>query len=283
MKTSYKLSFQIWALTFICGSVFFIIALYWYQDYASIMEFISDFFILKNWYLLVCIAIFSLFIALVSRYFISHIFEKIQENNTKLKDYNHFLAHELKTPISVMYSHLDMLMYGYDKKIVEKSRDELKNMIHIIDGLLNFSESIKILSKKNINLENFIKNFTLSLETKDNIVIFNEEFNFSIYTDELLFGRAVQNLIDNALKYSHDEKLEIYIHQDRIIFQNSLEKELLKWELGELQEKSFNKTFEEKRGHGIGIPMLKEITKELWFEMNICTEKKKFIVEIIFN
>jgi signal transduction histidine kinase len=43
------------------------------------------------------------------------------------------LAHELKTPISVISSNMDVLKYGFDEKIVEKSKQELKHMIKIID------------------------------------------------------------------------------------------------------------------------------------------------------
>jgi signal transduction histidine kinase len=43
------------------------------------------------------------------------------------------LAHELKTPISVISSNMDVLKYGFDEKIVKKSKQELKNMTKIID------------------------------------------------------------------------------------------------------------------------------------------------------
>ena len=221
-------------------------------------------------------------ISWISQYFITHIFEKIDANNTKLKDYNHFLAHELKTPISVMYSNFDVLEYEHDAQIIKNSKSELKNMIHIIDGLLNFSESLHVWEKQHINVENFLHSFIPHLENTENITIFNQQFNFTIYSDELLFGRVVQNLIDNALKYSYDGKLHISILQDKLVFKNKIEKQLTKSELESLQEKSFTKTFEEKRGHGIGIPMLKEITKELGYEMIVSSKKDNFIVEIIF-
>ena len=282
MKISHKISIQIGGFVFLCGVVFFIIALYWYQDYESVKEFLEHFIIPKNIYLLVCIAIFSLCIWIISKYFIWHIFEKIEINNAKLKDYNHFLAHELKTPISVIYSNLDVLSYWFDEKIIHASRNELKNMIRIVDWLLNFSESMKISDKWEINLENFIKMHSASLENSGDILIHNNEFNFSIITDELLFMRVVKNLIDNALKYSDNHKLDIYIQEDKLVFINNIEKTLWKWDLEKVQEKFFSKTFEEKKGHGIGIPMLTEIVKKLWYEMKISSKEKQFIVEIIY-
>jgi signal transduction histidine kinase len=43
--------------------------------------------------------------------FIKKIFKNIENNNHKLQEYNHFLAHELKTPIAVVQSNLDVLEY----------------------------------------------------------------------------------------------------------------------------------------------------------------------------
>lgn len=282
MKISHKISLQISAFVFLSGVVFFIIALYWYQDFSSVRDFLENFFIEKNMYLLFFIAMFSLWVGMLSKIFLGYIFENIKKHNDKLKDYNHFLAHELKTPISVMYSNLDVLSYWYDEKIISASRKELKNMIQIIDGLLNFSESIRIGRKTEINLENFLRRHSYTLGRWENIVIHNKQFNSTLYSDELLFARVVKNLIDNALKYSLNWKLDIYIQEGKIRFENKLEETLSDGDIKRLTEKFFSKSFESKKWHGIWIPMLKEICKQLGYEMKIFSEDKKFIVEVIF-
>lgn len=282
MKISHKISLQIAGFIFLAGVVFFIIALYWYQDFESVKDFLDNFFIEKNMYLLCFIALFSLCIGLLSKLILWHIFENIQKHNNKLKDYNHFLAHELKTPISVMYSNLDVLSYGFDQKIIDASRKELKNMITIIDGLLNFSESIQIGRKTEINLENFLKKHSYTLWESENIILHNKEFNLSLYTDELLFSRVVKNLIDNALKYSSDGKLHIFLDSQGLRFENSILKTLSESDIAKVTEKFFSKSFEDKKWHGIGIPMLREICKKLGYEMKMHSKDNKFIVEIVF-
>ena len=100
--------------------------------------------------------------------FLFILFEKnFSQNvyNQSLKDYNHYLAHELKTPISVIFSDLEVLKYWFDKKIIENSQNQLKNMINIIDVLLSFSESLNISERENINIENFLK-LILALKNK---------------------------------------------------------------------------------------------------------------------
>mgnify|MGYP000701756010 CR=1 FL=1 len=45
----------------------------------------------------------------------------------------------------------------YENDYIKISKSELKNMTEIINGLLNFSETIQITNKTDINLENFIR------------------------------------------------------------------------------------------------------------------------------
>ena len=73
------------------------------------------------------ILIITSFCVYISLYFIwKKFFSKLDVYNQSLKDYNHYLAHELKTPISVIFSDLEVLKYWFDKKIIENSQNQLK-------------------------------------------------------------------------------------------------------------------------------------------------------------
>lgn len=282
MKLTHKISLQITFLVFLSWIAFFIITLFWYQSSWSIREFLSAFFVIKNFILIWFIFLFSLWIWSVFNLFFSHFFLKIEENNKALKKYNHFLAHELKTPITVMYSNFDVLEYGFDIEIIKRSKSELKNMIKIIDGLLNFSESMTLGEKKDINLENFLKGFSFDFEEKNKIIFHNASFNASIYTDELLFSRVVKNLIENALKYSSNKEVDIFISDKSLRFENKISYTLSDNDIQNISEVFYKKSFEEKSWHGIWLPMLKEICEKLWYELIIRSSDNKFIVEIIF-
>ncbi len=281
MKNITKISLQITLFLFILSVVFFIIALFWYGNYNSIKNFLENFLIDKNIILLILIWIFSLFIWFFSRFIIWDIFSNIEENNKKLKDHNHYLAHELKTPIAVMSSNLDVLQYWFDENIVKKSKKELQSMTKIIDSLLNLSETIQMNSKKDINLENFLKNYMSFLENWGNITIHNSLFNFWIHTDEALFLRVIKNLIENALKYSLNWKLDIYITKEKLIFSNPIERTLKKEEIQKLLEK-FSRNNQRKDWYGLGLCFIQEIIKNLWYKFNLTSEDNNFIVEIIY-
>lgn len=282
MKNHIHLSIKIWGLVFFSAILFFIIALFWYQDYSSVKIFLVDFFSYKNLILLVCLFIFSIIISFISSIFIKKIFQKIEINNKKLQEYNHYLAHELKTPISVIQSNLDVLKYWFDEEKIDSSKSELKNMTEIINGLLNFSETIQITNKTDINLENFIRKNLFFIEWKNNIEIINNEFNFSIRTDELLFERVVKNLIENALKYSLDEKLKIKIFSDKIIFENNIHVTLEQEALEKISTKFYSWSYNEKSWNWIWISMIQEILKTLWYKLKISSHNNKFFAEIIF-
>jgi signal transduction histidine kinase len=282
MKNITKTSLQITIFLFISSIVFFIIALFWYGNFKSIKDFVENFWVYKNITLAILIAIFSILIWFFSRFIIGNIFNKIEENNNKLKDYNHYLAHELKTPISVINSNLEVLSYGFDEKKVSDSKIELKNMIKIIDWLLNFSESFNNLEKVEINVENFIKKLINFKSYKNNIKLVNKEFNFSIFTDEVLFERVINNLIENALKYSPDRSLNIYINSDKLIFENNLYKDINEEELEKIHDKFYSKSCNENTGSGLWIAMIEEIVKVLWYEIIISSKDGKFVVEIVY-
>jgi len=283
MKNHINLSLKISGLVFASAILFFIVSLFWYQNYSSVRIFLDDFFVYKNIFLLFLILLFSIIIWITSGFFIKKIFNNIEIYNKKLKDYNHFLAHELKTPIAIVQSNLEVLEYWFDKEKISNSKNELKNMTEIINGLLNFSETIQITNKIDINLENFIKQNLYFIEWWSNIKIINNEFNLSIHTDELLFARVVKNLIENALKYSLDKKLNIILYSDKIKFENNIHRTLEQKDIDKIYKKYYSWSYNDEIWNGIWIPMIDEIIKTLWFTMKISSNDYKFIVEIHFD
>lgn len=221
-------------------------------------------------------------IFLVVFYFIFNYFWKIENLNKKLIDYNHFLAHEIKTPISVIHSNLEVLKYWFDTNLILKSQLELKSITNIIDSLLHFAESLKITELKTINLENFIKNYIswLKLNWKK-INIYNKEFNYLIKTDEVLFWRVLKNLIENALKYTFSQDVNIEIKWNSLIISNDIEKTLTTYEINTIFYKFYSNS--NKWSYWIWIPLIKEVLKNLWFWFEIYSSNNKFFAKIIFN
>lgn len=281
MKNYKHIWLKIFWVVFFCAILFFIIALFWYQDYSSIKVFIWEFFVWKNIILVFLLFLFSIIIWIISCFFIKKIFTDIENNNKKLQEYNHYLAHELKTPIAVVQSNLDVLEYWFDKEKILWSKKELKNMVNIINGLLDFSQTIQITNKVDVNVENFIRKNLYFIQWSQNIEILNNEFNFSIYTDEILFERVIKNLIENALKYGLDKKLKIIITTQKIIFENNIHATLETQHIEKIFTKFYSWSYNGSQWNGLWIPMIQEILKTLWYSLEIKSQDNKFIAEII--
>ncbi len=293
MNNKHKLSLEITVAICMFFAIFGTIFLFIFSDSISIKDFFHKIFEQKEifgkdvvyFYSYVAtksiILVFGIYF--LSYVFISRHFSQIEKYNKKLQDYNHYLAHELKTPIAVVTSNLDVLKYGYDEEKIKNSQGELKNMVKIIDGLLNFSETIQINNKKNINLENFINKHIYFFENKENISIHNKEFNFGIETDEVLFLRVIKNLIENALKYSLDGKINIYIQKDKLIFENKIYATLTQEEITKIFQKFYSQSYNNQKGSGIWLPMIQEIVKTLGYSLKVTSKDNKFLVEIIYQ
>ena len=222
---------------------------------------------------------------LIVYFYWKNYFKKVEKYNENLKNYNHYLAHELKTPISVIFSNLEVLKYWFYEEIIKNSEIELKNMVSIIDILLTFSETVNINEKEDLNLENLLKSYISKYfyESKNKIFITNKEFNFYIETNLVLFKRVIRNLLENALKYSLDWDVFIKIENNKIIFENSIEKDFSKEELEKLTSKFYRKENQNKNGFGLGLNLIKEILNFLNYDFKLFSENKKFIAEINFK
>jgi two-component system, OmpR family, sensor histidine kinase CiaH len=92
------------------------------------------------------------FITYFISYFLAKItIEPIEENNKKLKEYNHNLAHEIKTPLAVINSNLELLELSYDRNLISSSKEEIASMVDITDSLLFLSENNELKEKEKIN------------------------------------------------------------------------------------------------------------------------------------
>jgi len=70
MKNITKTSLQLTIFIFIVSITFFIITLFWYQNFKNIKDFLENFLVYKNIILIALIFIFSIIIGLFSRFII---------------------------------------------------------------------------------------------------------------------------------------------------------------------------------------------------------------------
>ena len=142
--------------------------------------------------------------------------KKIYADYKRQKDFSSNVAHELRTPIAVMKSQLDL----FEKKNTDQ---DAKKMLRVLDTNVNklsgLVDAILSLRKKSdiiptdVNLDVLIEEIILDLEDKaqaKDVEILWENSDINIKTDDSLLQRLVFNIVDNAVKYNNSGgKVEI--------------------------------------------------------------------------
>lgn len=142
--------------------------------------------------------------------------KKIYADYKRQKDFSSNVAHELRTPIAVMKSQLDL----FEKKNTD---EDIKKMLRVLDTNVNklssLVDGILSLRKKSeiiptdVNLDILIDEIILDLEDKaqaKDVEILWENSDINIKTDDSLLQRLVFNIVDNAVKYNNQGgKVEI--------------------------------------------------------------------------
>ncbi|WP_421716025.1 ArsS family sensor histidine kinase [Arcobacter arenosus] len=196
---------------------------------------------------------------------VSQLAREFKNSAKKLKDIkearNVFIRnimHELKTPITK----------GKFLAELEKSPEnnlKLKEVFNRLESLINEFASIEelISSNKNIEKKPYFLNDIMD-NVKDILMIEDEEIissydNKKFEVNFKLFSIAVKNLIDNALKYSDDNKVEVKTEENDILFINSGKE--LEYELEQYYEPFFANEEKRKNSFGLGLYIIHNILK----------------------
>ncbi|MCP4969773.1 MAG: HAMP domain-containing histidine kinase [Arcobacter sp.] len=168
------------------------------------------------------------------------------------------IMHELKTPITK-----GKFLTELEK--TEENDEKLKEVFNRLELLINEFASIEelISSTKNIEkklyfLDDLIDNAKDSLMLEDDAITGNF-VNKKLEVNFKLFSIAVKNLIDNAIKYSNEKKVNIKTEDEDIIFENSGEK--LKYDLEKYYEPFFANEDKTQNSFGLGLYIVSNILK----------------------
>ncbi len=175
----------------------------------------------------VIVTIFLLMLAfsLAFRY-LFHTVSKMRTIEEMKDDFVSNMTHELKTPIAIAYSANDALL-NYDtdndpqKKVtyLNIANKQLKRLGELVENILAMSmERRKTMQLKpeTILLRPFIEEiaaFQRIRGDKEITIIVNVNESASVKADRTHLANVLNNLIDNAIKYSGD-KVTITIHAD---------------------------------------------------------------------
>lgn len=172
----------------------------------SFLNYISDMF----WFLLINL-LFSLILYLIGFKFVNKAFFPVEENMKDMKDFIHNAWHELKTPISVIDSNIQLIddMKSYDADMTNELKKEVLRLNSIIEWLIKlsnidvFHDSIE----NNLNdvVDEIINEFKFQISKKEIKVNISIDKNILIKSNKDYFYIFISNIIANAIKYNNNK------------------------------------------------------------------------------
>lgn len=203
-------------------------------------------------------------------------------------DFTHNMTHELKTPVAVAYSAADSMLRYYDQSDEARNKQFLKIIMQRLSFLSGMIENILSMSMErfktmNLNIENVeVKPIVeevagmIELKVEKSIKIDIEiPANLSVMADSLHFGNVLSNLIDNAVKYSHDT-VNIKIKADNtsiVIADNGIgiDKDNIPYIFDKFYRVSSGDRYE-VGGYGLGLFYVKQIVDLLGWSINVTSK-----------
>ncbi|HDR7848938.1 HAMP domain-containing sensor histidine kinase [Bacillus toyonensis] len=229
--------------------------------------------------------------------------EKEREIETKRREFFAIVAHELKTPLTVMKGYSEGMIYNIGPY---QNRDQyLKKNYQIIENLEQLVREILSMSKleqhtfklqlEEVDLSKSIDRITKNLEffaSQKSIQIKKEvDSDIIVHTDCILLEKACKNIIHNAIMYSpYNEK--VYIQLTKNSKHNNIQMRVINTGV-KIKEEDIQHIFkpfyriEKSRnrntgGSGLGLYIVKQIFESLCITYSMSNTKQgvQFLITI---
>jgi len=245
--------------------------------------------IIKTISILISFILF-LVVLLIGYKFIDTIVSQIEISFKKLKIFNSNVSHELKTPLAIMKSEIEVALMNENincKKTLYSLLQEINYLNDITEKLLFLTKNdFNNLKLKEIDLEELVLELFEKYSQKIHINLhIDEDEEFIIKGDKTLLKMALSNIIENSIKYKA-LKIDIFLKKTKnkvtlIIKDNGMgiPKEKLPFIFDEFYrvEESHNK---EIKGFGLGLSIVKNILNAHKAKIKVKSEKGvEFIIE----
>ena len=160
----------------------------------------------------------------------NEMLETLENSSKRERQFSSDVSHELRTPISVIMAESE---YGskYTDSIeeakesfsaIERQSKRMTSMINQILELARLDSRLEIPKQKfqlSDKIKHTLEDYKILFDNKNIILSTTIEENISIYANEALIMRMIDNLLSNALKYAETEVTVCLVKRNRIIFE----------------------------------------------------------------
>ena len=175
----------------------------------------------------------------LSKYLARMVIAPIREHNSSLEAYSHNVAHELKTPLAVMQSNLELLAMTQPNTLIESSREEIHAMERTIDTLLFMANPEKrFTEKEKIDIVE-ITQHVIGNYKEDKLEFHSNRKRILLEGNMELYKRILTNLIENAIKYRSDGPITIILTAKTLKITNTIDHDIEPMKLARFTEKFY--------------------------------------------
>lgn len=213
--------------------------------------------------------------------------EKLENAFASQKRFNSSVAHELKTPLAVIKTNIDVLkssncksLEEYDKTLAVVEKSILK-MNLIIETLLDIIRQENAPLNEIVSIDEILEDIVDDLSiiaNKKNIKLKLNSYNIKnkIKGNEIMLYRAFYNVIENSIKYNKiNGSIDILCYQDL----NTIEVKVIDTGSG-IKEEDYDEIFKpfyrceginsySKNGIGLGLSLTQSVIKLHGGEINV--------------
>jgi signal transduction histidine kinase len=225
----------------------------------------------------------------------NRMLERLEASFSVQKNFISNSSHELRTPLTAINGQIEVLMMK--DRSTEEYKRELASVLDDIRSLINLSNRLLLIARTNsegpVNFSKKIQLDEILLQSRDEMTRFNDKYRINIFVDEsltdseqmtvsgdeYLLKTAISNIIDNACKYSPDNRVNINLR----CRENMIEVLFEDRGIG-IPEEEINKVFEPFyrgsnaiafRGSGIGLQLVSQIIRNHNGEIEITSKVGK--------
>ncbi|MCW8916595.1 MAG: response regulator [Magnetovibrio sp.] len=220
----------------------------------------------------------------------------VAEEATALKDqFVSLVAHDLRNPIGAIRGFTEMMILDTKDPLNEKQKEYMSHVFSQSNELLELINDLLDISKLQSGMvdvealffdahymvDNIAHRLKLQASKKGITIVNDVSENTRVYADETLFGQVVQNLISNAIKFSHeDSEVRIFAEDGDVtrigvqdqgvgIAKGAIEK------LFHMEEKTSTHGTAGEAGTGFGLPLSRQIMQVHEGDISVESEEGK--------
>ncbi|MEW6013073.1 MAG: ATP-binding protein [Elusimicrobiota bacterium] len=228
--------------------------------------------------------------------FLNEMLDRIEKYFLNQKTFIQDLAHQLKTPITVIKGEIDVALKKERtemeyKEIIKSVYEEINRISELIENLIvlaRFSNlENKYSSAKKADLLNavkksmdLVKKYAELKSVKLNLIVDGISENFYVKADEFGLIKAISNIMENAVKYSYkDKNVFVRLYKEDSFFCVEIKDEgigISKEDIGRIFERFYRgENSSNNEGFGLGLSIAKAAVENIGGKITIESEPNK--------